>query len=130
MFDEYKMGLGSGLSDLVEFGLYSVAQAHHMHLVTTSYARHMALGEYYTGIPALIDRIAETALSEGFQIELRTPMKRYDKAEVMLQDLYERCDRVSKLLVKSPNDKQGIQNAVQDTIEFINGVMYKLKRFQ
>ena len=130
MFDEYKMGLGSGLSDLVEVGLYSVAQAHHMHLVTTSYARHMALGEYYTGMPTLIDRIAETALSEGFQVELRTPMKRYDKAEVMLQDLYERCDRVSKLLVKSPNDKQGIQNAVQDTIEFINGVMYKLKRFQ
>lgn len=58
-------------SDIAKFTLDSlifVSQTHVYHLVTKSYAEHMAIGEFYAGLQVLIDGLAEQTI--GLNIEL------------------------------------------------------------
>ena len=40
--------------------LHAATAAHVLHLTTRSYAQHVALGDFYTTLPGLVDRLAES----------------------------------------------------------------------
>jgi hypothetical protein len=49
--------------EIIGMLLHSIADFHLFHLLTTDYAAHMALEDYYEGMPELVDAFAEDTLS-------------------------------------------------------------------
>ena len=52
--------VNKAVSDFTATLLHSATITHMMHLTTRSYAEHMALATYYTGVPALVDAVVES----------------------------------------------------------------------
>ena len=50
----------TNLSAFIQNLLHCVTNAHLLHLQSTSYAQHMALGAFYEGLEDLTDSLAET----------------------------------------------------------------------
>ncbi len=55
------------LSEFVLSSLLFVAQTHVYHLVTKSYAEHVAIGEFYTCLQGATDGLAEQAIGLGIE---------------------------------------------------------------
>ena len=105
-------------------------QTHIFHLQTTSYAKHVALQEYYEGIIDLID-----AVSEGYQGKYEI-IKGY-KMIGSLKDLESEDDIVSYLeqiakyceLKREKLPQDGFLTNVYDDIDtLLRSTLYKLKR--
>lgn len=105
--------------------LHSATVAHFMHLQTRSYAEHKALGEYYEGIPNLVDALVETiqgsyGIVNGYPDSFDNPVD--TSAAEYFTDLKE---FVTDMRIELPQES-AIQNEV-DTIEnFINSTLYQL----
>ena len=107
--------------------LHSQKQAHIFHLGTKSYAEHMALNGYYTGIDELVDGIIE---SYQGKYGLLTDYKTYKNQS------YKNKNQVLKYftgLLSTIDEKRDccddsyIQNQIDAVQELIYSTMYKLK---
>lgn len=97
---------------------------HIAHLQTESYAQHMALNELYTGIVDLRDRIAEVYQS-AFGIIGNYPQINIVEGGDMVQYLKTRIFRLREF--RETLQKSEMQQIMDDIIEFIESVIYKLK---
>ena len=108
-----------GAREFIARLLQGAVTAHLQHLATDSYARHMALGELYEGLPGLVDSLAEAWLGcTGQKLDATgDPV-----AEV--QALYE--------YVETARGKMGteshIQNEVDNVANLLAGTLYKLRQ--
>ena len=105
--------------------LNSATCAHLQHWQTRNYATHKALGKYYAAIPDLVDKLVETYMGrnglvgdfeEEFEIE-KDPV-RYFKA------LQKYVDENRKHL---PKDSE-LQNTIDEILDLINSLLYKLQQ--
>jgi hypothetical protein len=117
------------LAELVMDLLHSAIVTHIMHWQTTSYAQHIALGEFYSAIPDLVDAVVEAyqgknnVILSNFPIEMESyeDMTPLLYMEYLNQELYE-----SRGLF---GDDTEIQNLVDEIADLIDSTLYKLRRF-
>jgi len=104
--------------------LNSATCAHLQHWQTRNYATHKALAKYYNAMPDLVDRLVESYMGrygllgefeEEFEIE-KDPV-RYFKA------LQKYVDQNRKHL---PKDSE-LQNTIDEILDLINSLLYKLQ---
>lgn len=118
------------LQELVMDLLHSAIVTHIMHWQTESYAQHIALGEYYSEIPELIDSVVEAyqgktgIILRGFPIE----MEDYEKMNPLayMEQLSAELTDGRALFGADPE----IQNLVDAIADLIDSTMYKLRRFK
>lgn len=118
------------LQELVMDLLHSAIVTHIMHWQTESYAQHIALGEYYSEIPELIDSVVEAyqgktgIILRGFPIEMEdyekmNPLAYMEQLSAELTD--------GRALFGTDSE---IQNLVDAIADLIDSTMYKLRRFK
>ncbi|ATI18213.1 hypothetical protein [Aeromonas phage AS-sw] len=118
------------VSRFVTLGLKTVAKIHFLHLTTNNYALHMALDEFYKEFPDdYLDSVAESALANDIELVYNHFEVASDDALSVLQGLYDNGSELAELLDGKPEFK-GTLNALEDSLEFIKLVTYKVKRFK
>lgn len=104
--------------------LHSGTNAHLLHLQTDSFAKHMALGEYYKEIIELTDQFAEayqgkykiiTGYTEDYHVE-SDPVKYLEKIKKYVEQYRK----------KLPQDTE-LQNIIDEIADLINSTLYKLR---
>ena len=118
------------LTDLVMCLLHSATVTHIMHWQTESYAQHIALGEYYSEIPELVDQTVEAyqgktgIILRDFPIESESyeQMTPLAYLEYLSQELTD-C----RALFGTDSEVQNLVDAIADLID---STMYKLRRFK
>lgn len=105
--------------------LHAATNAHLLHLQSKSYSEHMALGEFYEGLPALVDSLAEAIQGlEGDLIEY--PVDYYAPASTGLEELTMLKDYVEENRLSLPGNTE-IQNLIDEVAAFIDSTIYKLR---
>ena len=125
---EYQMDK-SAIAEFVGTLLHSATITHFMHLQAQgegSYAKHIALKEYYDGIPDLVDGLAEAI--QGCYEELIAP---YPSMFANVDgDALDYLRTVKAYVVEKREDmpqESNIQNEIDTIVNFIGTTIYKLK---
>ena len=118
------------LTDLVMCLLHSATVTHIMHWQTESYAAHIALGEYYSEIPELVDSVIEAYQGKTGIILRKFPIET-DDYEAMTPLAY--MEYLSEEMTEGRalfGEDSEIQNLVDAICDLIDSTMYKLRRFK
>lgn len=107
--------------------LHSITCAHILHLKTTSYAAHIALGEYYHEVEDLIDAWIEAYQGKYGVIEKYEDT--FEQHEDALQYMGMMNDWLANTRKALPSDTE-LQNIVDEIVALIDSTIYKLKRFK
>lgn len=103
--------------------------AHIEHLRTTSYAAHMALGDFYSGIVDLADSLAEGW--QGRHDEKIDDIPRLDMSSGKIDVVLEaQLDWIEKNRKKAVGDDTALQNIVDEIVALYLSTLYKLRRFK
>ena len=103
--------------------LKSISFSHHQHLTTKIHSRHLALKEYYEGMPDVVDSFAECAIALGYSQEFG-PESDQTTMESLIDELREDCRSVHAIL-----DEKGqfeLTNPLEDIMTCLTSVKYKL----
>lgn len=110
--------------------------AHLEHINSRSYARHMALGELYEGLPGLADTLAEIVVlrineKEGYGDNKLEPCfcyPEYYKGSMDFKEvLCDVCECLSKCYTQA--ECGAIETIIGDIMKFTKTIGYKLERF-
>jgi hypothetical protein len=106
--------------------LHSVTNGHILHLTTTSYAQHKALGTFYSEVGDLLDRFIEAF--QGKYGLLHDFTADYSLPGQPLEYLTYLKDEVATLRRsdKFPQDSE-LQNIVDEIAQLIDSTLYKLR---
>ena len=119
------MSVESQVNQFICKSLNTVPYIHFCHLNEKSFARHIALGEFYTGLPELVDTFAEACLSYPISLTYVNNLT-YQSPEECLISL---IDQATELHVALENLKYyGLTNQIESIITFTQGKLYKLQR--
>jgi len=98
--------------------------AHYEHLLTTSFAKHKALGKLYESIPDFADRLAEAILPEetlatpaSLNLNWRETFEYYDDYLKSVRDMISTYER-------SYSNRLEIQNILSEIKELFNKTFY------
>lgn len=105
--------------------LNSVTITHIMHLQSTSFANHMALGDFYEGLDDLVDSLIESTqgkygLVEGYAYDAS------ESTQPPLQYLIGLSEYVANARNDMPQDSE-IQNIIDEIASLIDSTVYKLR---
>ena len=118
------------LVELVMDLLHSGTVTHIMHWQTESYAQHIALGEFYSEIPDLVDAVVEAYQGKNNVILAKFPNES-ESYEDMAPLAY--MEYLSQELTEGRalfGEDAEIQNLVDAIADLIDTTMYKLRRFK
>ena len=106
--------------------LHSVTNGHILHLTTTSYAEHKALGTYYREVADLVDEFIEAfqgkyGLLHDFTIDYELPGQPFEYM-MYLQDKVATLRKEERF----PQDSE-LQNIVDEIAQLIDSTLYKLR---
>lgn len=106
--------------------LHSVTNAHILHLSTTSYSTHQALGNFYAEIGDLVDGFVEAfqgkyGLLTDYKSDYSVPSNPIDYMNYLKAEV-EKLRRDPKF----PQDSE-LQNEVDTIANLINSTLYKLR---
>jgi hypothetical protein len=106
--------------------LHSVTNAHILHLSTTSYSTHQALGNFYSEIGDLVDGFVEAfqgkyGLLTDYKSDYSVPSNPIDYMNYLKAEV-EKLRRDPKF----PQDSE-LQNEVDNIANLINSTLYKLR---
>jgi len=106
--------------------LHGATKTHMVHLKTTSFAAHMALGSFYEGIPGLADAVAEqyqgvTEKLLNYPAVTIEPINTPEEAVIYLRELYAKVQKVQDHCMYSE-----IINELDVIKSLINSTKYKL----
>lgn len=105
--------------------LESATQAHIYHLQSDSYAQHIALCAYYTGMPATIDALVELIQGRyGIVKGYKAPAP-YLEDNNVVEYFKALLDMAESERANLPQDSN-IQNSVDTVIDLIQSTLYKL----
>lgn len=105
--------------------------AHRIHLTTDSYAKHMALGEFYDEVVERADSIAEMYQGRNGVIEeipLLEDDEDLDDPVAVLSRHLEWVEEIRYTAVKKT--ETAIQNEIDTVVGLYLSTLYKLKRFK
>lgn len=108
--------------------LHSTIQTHMYHLMSPSYAQHMALGDFYGEMHDLLDGIVETLQSDGkvtgysSSLTFDTSYNPINYLQGLKQDVINMRDSVSK--------KTNFMNQTDAILDLIDSTLYKLKELK
>lgn len=106
--------------------LHSVTNGHILHLTTTSYSQHKALGTFYREVADLVDGFIETF--QGKYGLLHDFTADYELPGQPVEYLTYLKDEVATLRTadKFPQDSE-LQNIVDEIAQLIDSTLYKLR---
>ncbi len=118
------------LVELVMDLLHSAIITHIMHWQTTSYAEHIALGEFYSAMPDLVDDVVEAYQGKTKIILANFPieMDKYEGMAPLTYLEYLSAERTECRALFGTDSE--IQNLVDAIADLIDSTMYKLRRFK
>lgn len=101
--------------------------AHREHFRTQSYARHVALGEFYEALPDAVDALVECYqgmfdLVGDFDVTL--PIGKFDMEERMQDDI----DWLQATREDTCQDDPSLQNLLDAIVNLYQRTLFKLKR--
>ncbi|AYN55656.1 hypothetical protein [Dickeya phage Kamild] len=111
-------------SIFINRGLLAIAHSHALHFVTTSYAKHKALGEFYGDLEDLLDTFTEAYIGAGGQyvpsfenIKLYNPdpIAYVNSVALDIDGIYRQCD-------------SHLQNTLDEIKTLCYQTLYKLKQ--
>lgn len=105
---------------------FAVRDAAHMaHLTSRSYAQHMALSDFYTGLTDLIDKYAEAYMGLEQEIPVYPRIKALDYEDPV--ELLEDYLALIRREMKGDADSQALLNILAGIEELTAQTIYKLK---
>lgn len=124
---EQKDNSKKDFTEMMSLLLHSKTQAHTFHLQTKSFAEHMALNGYYTGIDELTDGLVESyqgkySILKGYK---SYPVEDYKDSTSTINYFKDLCDKVTDL--RDCCKDSYIQNQIDTVCELINSTLYKLR---
>ena len=102
--------------------------AHREHLKTTSYAAHMALGDFYDEVVSLGDKLAETYHGRHGIIDIPILAAESDKS--IDQQLESHLNAVEYMREGALGEDSALQNIVDEIVGLYLQTLYKLRRFK
>lgn len=104
--------------------------AHVLHLSTRSYAKHMALGDFYDSIAGLADRFAETFQGIYGLLKLPAgggydPAKDYKEGLALMSEL-RGWVQARRKDIGSEKDTE-LQNIIDEIVSLVDSTAYKLR---
>ena len=105
--------------------LHAATNTHLLHWKTKSYAQHQALGAFYTGLPELVDRLAESMMGR-YDMTPTFPVAYYAPANTAKEELNALKDYVAQTRTQLPQDSE-IQNLVDEIASSINETLFLLR---
>lgn len=102
--------------------------AHREHLKTTSYADHMALGDFYDSVVELADKLAETYQGRHGLVDI--PVLSAESDVAIDSQLESHLNAVEYLRTGAIGDDSAIQNIVDEIVGLYLQTLYKLRRFK
>ena len=106
--------------------LHSATITHFMHLRTTSYAEHKALGSYYEDIVDLVDSVAEAIQGCYQELIADYPTAFGNPSAEPLAYILSIKDFVANMREKMPQESN-IQNEIDAIATLLDSTAYKLK---
>ena len=104
--------------------------AHREHLLTTSYAQHKALGDFYPEVIDLADSLAEAYMGRNGVIKEIPLMESSSDADI-IEVLQDQLDLVEKLRFKAVDKTDtAIQNIIDEVVALYLSTLYQLKRLK
>ena len=100
--------------------------AHSTHLNTRSYARHMALGDFYTGVIPLADSLAE-AYQGRVGLIGKIPLSGVKGSQDIVKFLESQVEAIAAGRKEILPEDSAIQNIIDEIIGLYYGTLYKLK---
>lgn len=107
--------------------LHSATCAHFQHWQTDSYAKHIALQEYYEAIPGLVDKLVESYMGRHGKVGKFEP--EFYIEEDPLKYMKAMLDYVDDTRKDLPKDSE-LQNLIDGIVDLINSTIYKLKNLK
>lgn len=104
--------------------LHSATNTHFFHWTTESYAKHIALAEYYDGIVDLTDTFAEAYM--GKYGKFTSFPSAYHQPKDPVRYLESLQSFVAEARQDLPQDSE-LQNIIDEIADLINSTTYKLK---
>lgn len=102
--------------------------AHRAHLRTTSFAQHMALGEFYSAIGERADAIAEAYMGRDGELIGPIPFVIEQPSGDIIADIAAQRDWIdANRNGEECLDRSEIQNLIDEAVSTIDAVVYKLK---
>jgi hypothetical protein len=118
------------LNELVMDLLHSAIVTHIMHWQTTSYAAHVALGEFYQAIPDFVDAVVEAYQGKNNVILMKFPIEMESYEDMTPLNYLEYLNQELMEGRGMFGDDSEIQNLVDSIAELIDSTIYKLRRFK
>lgn len=114
--------------DFVMCSLRAVTDTHIMHWVSTSYAQHQALGEFYDGLNDLIDQWAEAFMGKS-GVLTKFPSTADVVSSEPIPYIRNYLDEVAvyRRMAGFPQDT-ALQNIVDEIVALTQTTLYKLTR--
>ena len=118
------------IAELIMRLFHARTNVHVQHLQTDSYAKHVALNEFYDGVVDLADSIAEGYQGEHGQIDFTSP-HRYAQQADPIKCITELKDWIEKNRYDAIEAEDTfLHNIVDEVIQLSSQTLYKLKRLK
>ena len=130
LMEQEMMGETSPIVEMVSKLRFSVEQTQVYHWQSQSYSEHIALNEYYDGIPDIVDGIVESyqgkyGIQKGYRLfEVRD----YSTPEEVINFL-KQLDEDVEMLRQSIKETY-IQNQIDNVLQLIETTVYKLENLK
>ena len=130
LMEQEMMGETSPIVEMVSKLRFSVEQTQVYHWQSQSYSEHIALNEYYDGIPDIVDGIVESyqgkyGIQKGYRLfEVRD----YSTPEEVINFL-KQLDADVEMLRQSIKETY-IQNQIDNVLQLIETTVYKLENLK
>ena len=105
--------------------LHASTNTHLLHWTSKSYAEHQALGAFYTGLPELVDQVAEAMMGK-FDMTPTFPSDYYAPAATAKEELEDLKEYVMEVRTRLPQDSE-IQNLIDEIAQSIDQTLYLLR---
>jgi DNA-binding ferritin-like protein len=105
--------------------LHAATNVHLLHWQTKNYAEHVALGEFYTELPELVDQLAE-AIMGRYDITFTFKDSYYTPAATGKAELESLKEYVQEERKEIPQDSE-IQNLTDEISQLIDKTLYLLR---
>lgn len=118
------------ISKMIAIMFLSRDEAHKEHLRTDSYARHMALGDFYNAVIENADTLAEVYQGRHGIIGDIPSLEMGESADI-IETLQRHLDAIEATRYSAvSSDDTAIQNLIDEAVATYLRTLYKLRRFK